>query len=265
MAAEEGCHGNMNLEDRLTSMASPGAMVSGVPADHADLAIPPGPAGNYRLAQFYDYRGMPRQDFPCRPPVRLQLQARAGAADIPGTWGFGFWNAPFSLGLGFGVRQVLPALPDAAWFFFASTHNYLSFRNDLPANGFMVQTFRSRRIPAWLLAPSVVGLPLLVWRPFARWVRHMASKVIDESGAAVEVDPTAWHDYAIDWQADRVDFMVDGRRVHRTEVSPGGPLGLVLWIDNQYAVFTPEGRIGYGTLTHNQEARLSIRGLQLET
>jgi hypothetical protein len=45
----------------------------------------------------------------------------------------------------------LPALPNTAWFFFASPPNYLSLRDDLPAQGALAAVFRSPRLPASLL------------------------------------------------------------------------------------------------------------------
>ena len=131
------------------------------------LEIPAGAAGRYRLAQVDDYHRLRRRDFPWRPPLRLSLRARASAPDLPGTWGFGLWNDPFSLSMGLGgAAQRFPALPNAAWFFFASPPNYLSFRDDLPAQGFLAATFQAPAIPAPLLG---AGCP---WpgagRP-ARW------------------------------------------------------------------------------------------------
>jgi hypothetical protein len=87
------------------------------------LGIPPGLAGQYRLAQLDDYRRLPRRAFLWHPPLSLSLSARASHASIPGTWGFGLWNDPFGLAFlqGGGVRT--PALPNAAWFFIASPQN----------------------------------------------------------------------------------------------------------------------------------------------
>jgi len=66
------------------------------------LEFPPGPQGRYRLAQLDDYSHQSRKSFPWQPPVTLSLQARVSAPALPGTWGFGLWNDPFSLSLGFG-------------------------------------------------------------------------------------------------------------------------------------------------------------------
>jgi hypothetical protein len=248
----------------MNSLVSPGASAEGAPSERLNLTIPAGPAGVYRIAQQDDYRDNGRLRFPWRTPIQMSLQARASNTGIPGTWGFGFWNAPFSLGLGFGGSRILPALPNAAWFFFASPPNYLSFRDGPPAQGFLAQTFRSPGIPSLLFAPGVVLLPLLPIRPFARWLRRLVARLIHESAAQVEAKTTEWHDYTIRWKNKEVEFLVDGVRIHQTTVAPAGPLGLVMWVDNQYAAFTPEGRIGYGTLAFDRPAALEIRNLHLD-
>jgi hypothetical protein len=60
-----------------------------------------------------------------------------------------------------------------------------------------------------------------------------------------------------------VVFRLGGQVLLETEVSPGAPLGLVIWIDNQYAYWTPDGRLGYGTLTNRESAWLQIKSLEL--
>jgi hypothetical protein len=100
------------------------------------LDIPDGDNRVYRVAQIDDYAKHVRKDFPHRPSLSLSLLARASADSIPGTWGFGLWNDPFGLSIGFGGNPFrLPALPNAIWFFHASEENYLSF-SDKPGNGF---------------------------------------------------------------------------------------------------------------------------------
>lgn len=228
------------------------------------LRIPAGQAGIYRLAQFDDYTALKRREFPWHPPVAIHLQGRASAPDLPGTWGFGLWNDPFSLGLGLGggVRK-LPALPQAAWFFFASPPNYLSFRNDLPAVGGLAATFSSKNIPTLLLGLGAPLLPTLVLRPVARIFRRLAQRVIGQSAVLMTHDPTTWHDYRILWEKEEVAFAVDGQTVLETAVSPRPPLGLVAWIDNQYAALPPDGKLGWGTL-ENEDSWIEIRNLEID-
>ena len=107
------------------------AAVEGISREstHYLLSIPAGKADQYRLAQLDDYTKLNRNHFPLLPPANLSLSARTSSNTIPGTWGFGLWNDPFGLSLGFGgTPWRLPALPNAVWFFGASEESYLSFR-----------------------------------------------------------------------------------------------------------------------------------------
>jgi hypothetical protein len=284
----------MNIE--LTSRHTPSASVRQA-ADGWRMDIPAGPRGSYRLAQLDDYgraatyhsMHMPRRAFGWQPPVTLRLRARASDSSLPGTWGFGLWNDPFGFAIGFGgTRRRLPALPNTAWFFHASPESYLSLqpchceeqsdeaipsragiassgkerppRNDMPANGFFAGTFRSPRWPSPLLAPALLALPLLALRPASRLLRRLASRLVRQDGGAVSVDVTQWHGYSICWQTGAVLFFVDGAEILCTPIAPRGPLGLVLWIDNQYAAWRPDGSLGYGTLA-NPAAWLEIENI----
>lgn len=236
------------------------------------LEIPPGPKGRYRLAQLDDYASQARKSFRWQPPLTLSLRARVSSNNIPGTWGFGLWNDPFSLslGLGGGTRRF-PALPNAAWFFFASPENYLSFRNDKSAQGFLVQTFRSSHIPAPILVLGGLGLPLLAWPRIARKLRPAFSRFIKEDSRDVacyvstenQLDVNQWHTYTLKWELGQILFQVENQ-TYKTPITPNGRLGLVIWIDNQYAAFPPDGRLSYGTLPNPEAEWLEIVELKIE-
>jgi len=246
--------------------------ISDAPA-HYRLSIPSGSSDSYRLAQLDDYALTPRRRFPLRFPLSLSLSARTSSDSIAGTWGFGLWNDPFGISLGFGGSPFrLPALPNAAWFFGASKENYLSFRDasttpptnggsaqrEVVANGFLAQTFRSPKFHPWLVP---AGLAL----PFSRKLtRRLLGKVIHDNGVALSVDVTQWHRYRLDWSLKRVVSEVDDVQVFESSVSPNPPLGLVIWIDNQYAAFTPEGKIAMGVLEGKDEW-LEIKDLEIKT
>jgi len=228
------------------------------------LEIPHGPQGSYRLAQLDDYTSLSRKAFLHKSTLIFSLRARVSNPDIPGTWGFGLWNDPFSLslGLGGGMRRF-PALPNAAWFFYASSQNYLSFRDDLPANGFIAQTFQSPNLPAPLMTLAAPAFPLLLWPWIARKLRLIFRRWIPEDSSALDVDVTQWQSYALKWLEDRVIFTVDDQ-TFETRISPKAPLGLVIWIDNQYAAFPPNGKLTYGTLANHQSAWLEIEAFSLK-
>ena len=81
----------------------------------------------------------------------------------------------------------------------------------------------------------------------------MLSKVIAEDSSALSVDVTQWHRYKLEWSLNRVAWYVDNARVFESPISPNPPLGLVIWIDNQYAAFTPAGKISFGVLEGKEE------------
>jgi hypothetical protein len=159
------------------------------------------------------------------------------------------------------MTRPFPALPNAAWFFFASPENYLSFRTDKKPFGFLAATFHSPRIPSLLLTPLLVLLPMLYYQVTAKWARQKMSQVIIEDSKLLDVDATDWHDYKMQWEMNKVLFEIDGKKVFGTSVSPAGPLGFVFWIDNQFASFAPSGRISAGFLENPVPAWVEIENL----
>lgn len=227
------------------------------------LEVPPGPGGHYRLAQLDDYAGLSRRNFPWEPPLAVCLRMRASTDSILGTWGFGLWNDPFGMAFVKGTEMRLPALPNAAWFFFASPPNYLSLRDDLPVCGQLAATFQS---PLNLPAALILRIPLLALfflPPVVRRLRKLARQYVHQDSAELALDPTQWHEYEIDWRLHMVRFYVDGNSFLETQVVPQGCLGLVVWVDNQYASLPPDGRLRYGTLTNDEAVWLEIENLNL--
>jgi hypothetical protein len=256
---------NVIVTLRLQAYTTTGALVDQGPAGGWRLEIPAGPVGRYRLAQLDDYRRLSRRAFSWHAPFNLSLKARASHASIPGTWGFGLWNDPFGLAFlqGGGVRT--PALPNAAWFFFASPPNYLSLRDDLPPYGALAATFQSPGWPSWPFLAAIPFTPLLLIRPLARWMRRRARQIVKQDAVALAIDPAEQHSYRLEWRIDRVIFWVDNTLILDTPVVPIGPLGLVIWIDNQYAALPPDGRVGYGTLPNLQPAWIIIEDVSISS
>lgn len=247
----------------------PGSASGGVVTATEDgvyrLALPSGGERQYRLAQLDDYSTMARNAFAWQSPAVLELQARASAAEIPGTWGFGFWNDPFAFKMGIkGAAQRLPALPDCAWFFYASPSNWLTLRADQPGNGLLASAFRSARLHPFLLVAGVPLLPLLAWSPGARALRKIARRFVQDRAVRLTNDVTGWHTYRLEWLSGEVTFGIDGSTVFKTSLSPAARLGLVFWIDNQYAAFLPGGHVRYGMLASEQAAWLEIKAMLLQ-
>ena len=215
----------------------------------------------YQLAQLDDYHSLLRRDFPWRPPLRISLEMRASHTGLPGTWGIGLWNAPFSLNIGLGGQAHLPALPNAAWFFHASEPNYLSFDDSLPAQGFMAATFKARKLPVWLYALAAPGLAMTSLPSLGDLIRRVIRRYIHQSGTSLDVNVTEWRTYSFTWQPEQVEFQIDGEVVLTSNHSPQPPLGLVIWIDNQFAAWRPRQRPKFGVLPLAHEAWLEIRNL----
>jgi hypothetical protein len=89
-------------------------------------------------------------------------------------------------------------------------------------------------------------------------------KIIREDSILVPADPTQWHSYALRWKTADVIFFLDGEPVFETKVCPGNRLGLVMWIDNQYAAFPPNGKLTYGTLESNETAWIEVKGVEMK-
>jgi hypothetical protein len=231
------------------------------------LEIPDGASRFYRLAQLDDYGILSRSHFLHSPPLAFSLRARLSEVDLPGTWGFGLWNDPFGLSLGFGGKPGrLPTLPQTAWFMHASPPNWLSLRDHperIPANGFFAGTFRSPRIPSFLFTPGLLALPLCAIRRISRFLRRLAGRIIHQDASSVILDVTQWHEYSIHWLSESCIFSVDEKTILHTPCSPRPPLGLVLWIDNQFAAWNPEGTLGFGTL-ENPTAALEFKELNIQ-
>lgn len=247
----------------MKARTTPDASIEKTPEGYL-MKIPAGDSSSYRFAQIDDYFGLPRRNFPHRFPdsstplrTSLSLRARTSSLSLPGTWGFGAWNDPFGMSLGFGANRLrLPTLPNAVWFFGASKENHLSF-SDKPAQGFLAQSFRSPRFHASLI-PAGMVLPFS-----AKTTRRMVSKVIAEDSCVLGVDVTQWHSYKLEWDQNRVVWYVDEAQVFESPVSPNPPLGLVIWLDNQFASFTPDGKIKFGVLENPEPAWLEIEGLEI--
>jgi len=222
------------------------------------LGIPSGPSGRYRLAQLDDHLGLVRRVYPWHPPLTISLRARISSAEAPGTWGFGLWNDPFGFSSSPGEGFLrLPALPNTIWFFHASLKNYLSFRDDKPGQGFIAQVFHSPRLDPALFLAGVLF-------PFSRKTsRRLLSRVIAEDAINLSMDAVEWHAYRLEWKSSRSTFWVDENLVFDSPVSPAPPLGLVIWIDNQYAAFMPDGRLKWGLEKNPQSEWLEIEEVEV--
>jgi len=251
------------MKNGLKSKHTPGGSVNQI-ENGWRMEIPAKSASQeYCLAQIDDYASLPRRRLHHSPPWFLSLQARVSEPNIPGTWGFGLWNDPFGFSLGFdGTPRRLPALPNTAWFFYASPPNWLSVHDSIPAQGFFAGTIKSPRTPSLFLAPALLALPLLSIKPVSRLLRRMTGRIVWQDASLVSAKVTDWHRYSIQWIRETTEYRVDDELILKTRFSPSPPLGLVIWIDNQFAAWDPQGRLGYGTLK-NPSAWLEITDINM--
>jgi hypothetical protein len=233
-------------------------------ADGWRLILPTG--AGYADAQLDDTAGLTRAQLRWCPPVRFSVEARTSTPAPLGTFGFGFWNDPFSLSLGMGgAARKLPALPQTAWFFYMSPPGDLPLDPSVAGIGWKAATLRSSRMPGWVLTPLAIGGGALLSVPgLRRYAFRQASRFYRAQEASLAANPAEWHTYSIEWREAEARFFVDGALALCSAHPPAGPLGLVLWIDNQYAVASPERGFGFGVLPLSAGQELELRALRVE-
>ncbi|QPC83942.1 hypothetical protein G4Y79_06065 [Phototrophicus methaneseepsis] len=222
------------------------------------LVIEPGAQG-YSDAQLTDYDPQER-DFTLRPPLTMTITAYSETSLQVGTAGFGFWNYPFQPG------QRRFRLPQALWFFFGAPPNNMALALDVPGDGFKAATFNAQR---WqFLAMLPVALPgfLLMRIPaLYRSLWPIGQQALGVSEAALSRDLLAApHTYTLDWLPDEATFRVDGQVVLHTKQVPHTSLGFIVWVDNQYAIVTPQGQFNFGVTPVEASQSLTIEHINLE-
>lgn len=187
----------------------------------------------------------------------MELTANVEGA-LSGTAGFGFWNHPY----GFGMR-----LPRAIWFFFSSPPSDMPLAMDVPGNGFKAAVFDAQHLLFYMLLPTApIGMPLMRVRTLYKrlWPIGQRAIGVDEMAldAALLQIPRR---YTIEWQTEQVNFMIDHKMVYSTRRVPGGRLGFVAWIDNQFAVISPQGNFRFGLVDVQAQQQLVLENIALTT
>jgi len=226
------------------------------------LEIASASARRYADAQLDDYQGLARRHFPWRPPLTLTVRARFSHPEgqLRGTAGFGFWNDPFWM-----TGRYLPALPRAIWFFYASPESDMQLESQVPGHGWKAATIDAANPAAIALAPlAPLAVPLMNLAAAYRAAWPFVQRAVKVREALLGADMTAWHTYALEWGSRAARFSLDGRPVLDRAPSPGGPLGLVVWLDNQFMVVTPRGRFRWGLLDVPGPQWLEVSRLTVE-
>lgn len=221
------------------------------------FVIPPTSNRAYADAQWHDYHGLRRSNFPHRPPRRLSLRARFSheAEQLGGTAGFGFWNDPFTISGG-GIL----ASPGTVWFFAASPPNDQYLCEGVPGRGWKAATLNTGRWPPLVVAPAALPAILLTRIPgLGRPIMKLARRLIKAHEQLIKVGMAEWHDYEIIWGDEEAIFRVDTAEVLRSPSPPAPPLGFVMWIDNQYAAASEDGNFRFGLISHPEERWMDIQ------
>ena len=226
--------------------------------DEIHLHIPAASAQVYHDAQISDYSSrLPR--FSNRPPLRLSVSARF-PGKLCGTAGFGFWNHCFEPGL----RRVRP--PQAIWFFYGSEHNNIALANGVAGSGWKAAIINARRWQFYAMLPlALPGFLLMRNKRFYEALWPIGQRAIGVQEAAMPASLLEqFHNYTIEWHEDRAVFRVNDDIVLDAEGVTSDALGFIAWIDNQYAIVTPQGRFGWGLLDVAQSQSLILRDLKIE-
>lgn len=183
-------------------------------------------------------------DFRWRPPLTMRVRAWfEGALPPVGTAGFGFWNHPFS-----PDARRLPRLPASIWFFFGAPPNDMRLAHGVPGHGWKAAVIDAAHWRTVAVSPFAPLLMLAMRSPrLSDRVYPPLQRVMRIGEAVLPLDLLGQpHEYVIDWRTNGAEFRIDGQTVLRTPHAPSGPLGFCAWIDNQYAIVTPQGRFGFG-------------------
>jgi hypothetical protein len=73
-----------------------------------------------------------------------------------------------------------------------------------------------------------------------------AQRAIGAAEREIATPLTEPHRYTLDWLPNGTRFSVDDAVILESRCSPRGALGFVAWIDNQYAIITPQGQLSAG-------------------
>jgi hypothetical protein len=214
-------------------------------------------ADRYSDAQIDDYQRRSIRPLGHRAPLRLRLRARfsAEASELRGTAGFGFWNYP---------SAWPPAPPRALWFFFGSPPHELPLAMGVPGHGWKAATIDTGRPRALTLLPiAPLLIPLLRQPALYRGLWPPIQRALGVAEVCLHTTMADWHEYEIVWGKRTSRLLVDGRTVLADAPSPHGPMCLVIWIDNQYLVATPQGRLAWGLVATPQAQWLELDALEL--
>ena len=234
---------------------------------HADIQTEKGTArfiidgaeeGLLSDAEIDDHRTVPRDKLPWKLPLRMRVRARMShhSSEIQGTAGFGFWNDPFDW------AGNVQAPPNAVWFFYASPHSDMAFDSSARGHGWKAASLNGGRADPLTMGIGnflfqLPGMSKLVFRLAATRI-HAYEHVMDN------VQLSEWHDYQIDWLAQKAIFFVDGLQVFVAPNPPNVPLGFVAWVDNNAAVMGTQREFDFRRIQVSQRQWMELAYVRIE-
>lgn len=221
------------------------------------FSILPTSARAYADSMWFNYHGLRRTDFPNKPTLRMTVRVRFSheADELGGTAGFGFWNDPFTLSGG-----GLLAAPNCVWFFAGSPPNDQYLCDGVKGWGWKAATLKTH----WMIAPfAAVGIALAKIPLLGKPIMKIGRRMISAREKLIEVKMTEWHDYSLVWEENQATFAVDDVIVLISPAPPHCPLGFVLWLDNQYAIASEEGKFKFGMIACEEERWMEIERLEI--
>ena len=160
----------------------------------------------------------------------------------------------------------LPTLPRALWFFFSSPPSNMALALDVPGPGWKAATINAWRWLFLLLAPTApVAMPLMRIRSLYRLLWPIGQRAIGVHETLLMVDMTEWHTYRLEWYIGAARFWVDDHLVLTTDQAPRGPLGLVIWKDNQAMAISPWSLPRHHLVACNEEQWMEVADLRIGT
>jgi hypothetical protein len=198
------------------------------------------------------------------PPLRFTVRACFSHPDgeLRGTAGFGFWNYPFLM-----PEPSIPSLPRALWFFYASAPSDMKLDMETAGYGWKTATIDTSHLKTILLAPCApILVPLMNSRAIYQriWPPLQRQFAIQERAIPSSTAMTTWHTYTIEWGAEHSHFFIDGEPHMTNASSPRGPLCCVMWLDNQYMVVTPWGKVRWGLLDTPSQQWMELEWVKIE-
>ncbi|HEV2403673.1 MAG TPA: hypothetical protein VGS08_05750 [Candidatus Saccharimonadales bacterium] len=210
---------------------------------------------NYTDAQIDDYTMLGRKDYLWWPPLRMIVQARfshnAATPDateatknvLRGTTGFGFWNKPFTMQGHWFTK------PQAVWFFYSAPPSDIALVPGVPGWGWKAQVINTTSTSI-----AANALPAAIAAGYGRLVNtqpagHAVRRLAGAHEKIITKNMKDWHTYTLEWRKHETLFWVDNALLYKTDTAPTKPLGFVAWLDNEYAVVTPQGELQFGKTT----------------